>query len=640
MVGHQNVGKETLFSKVCDAPIIEFCVPGIKVKLQKAILKGSDRVIYNAPGANSIFSDREESRMARSILVPGLIEDRIQQLVLVADAKNLKRSIALALQYAEFGLPTLFNLNMVDECAKLGIRIDTRELSALLGVSISQTVAISREGFGQFLTRAGQMRVPGSRVLYPDSIERFLDIVEKLMPSQEISSRAVGLLLLYGDEGIKRYISARAGEEVLSQLLWLAAESEKNQHSSFAVRVGQVYNKKAEEIVHKVVTQEPIKENWLAKRVGHWCATPMSGVPIALAVLLAMYYFVGSFGATYVVDNINATIFEGVLFPAMEKVVAPIPSPFLRDLIMDPDFGVMTTGVFLALGLVLPVIFCFYLAFGVLEESGYIQRLSILFDRAFKKIGLNGSGVIPIIMGFSCVTMAILTTRVLNSEKEKNIASFLLFLAMPCSPLLAVMLIILNKQPLSASILVFGVIFSQMIVAGYLTNKILPGEVTPLLLEMPQMRLPNLFLVLKGAVRKSYLFMKEALPIFVLAALLIFLFQRSGGLRVLEAATGPYLDSILGLPEKSVQVFIKTIVRRESGATELLHLMDIYTNLQLVTAMIVMIFIAPCINAIIVLFKERGPRAAFSIMIAVTLYAVIIGSLVHHTCRFLGVDFT
>jgi len=307
---------------------------------------------------------------------------------------------------------------------------------------------------------------------------------------------------------------------------------------------------------------------------------------------------------------------------------------------MDPDFGVLPTGVFLALGLVLPVIFCFYLAFGVLEDSGYLPRISILLDKLLRLVGLNGKGVITLAMGFSCITMAILTTRLLDTEKEKNIASFLLFLGFPCAPFVAVMLIILKMMPLAATVTVFGLIAVQVLAAGYIANKVLPGARPSFIMEIPPMRVPKPLQIVKRAALKTYFFMKEAVPVFILASALIFAFERVGGLDMLERISRPLISTFMGLPEKSVQVFIKTIVRRESGAAELEHLSSVYTNLQLVVSLLVMTFIAPCINSTIVLFKERGIRTATVIMITVMVYAVFMGSVVNHFCRLFGITFT
>jgi len=255
-------------------------------------------------------------------------------------------------------------------------------------------------------------------------------------------------------------------------------------------------------------------------------------------------------------------------------------------------------------------------------------------------MGLNGKGVIPLVMGFSCVTMAILTTRLLDTKKEKNIATFLLLLGMPCAPLIAVMLVILDKMPFSATLTIFGIIFAQTFIAGFMANKILPGQGSPLIFEIPPMRLPKPMQVIKSAAHKTYFFIKEAIPIFVYASLFVFLFERIGGLEVAEKLLHPLTNSLMGLPEKSVQVFIKTIIRRESGATELEHLSGIYTNLQLVVNLLIMTFLTPCINAIIVLFKERGKKTAALIIVTVIIYAILMGSLVNHVCLALGITFT
>jgi ferrous iron transport protein B len=255
-------------------------------------------------------------------------------------------------------------------------------------------------------------------------------------------------------------------------------------------------------------------------------------------------------------------------------------------------------------------------------------------------MGLNGKGVIPLVMGFSCVTMAILTTRMLDTKKEKIIATFLLLLGMPCAPLLAVMFIILGKMPVSASITVFGIIFIQIFVVGFLANKILPGTRSPLFLEIPPMRLPKFWQIVSMSARKTYSFMKEAIPVFIIAAFFVFLFERMGGLTVLERLSKPVISGFMGLPEKSVQVFIKTLIRRENGATEIAHLSDIYTNLQMVVNLLVMTFLTPCINATIVVFKEHGTRNSIIILGTVLVYSLVVGSVVHHTCSALGITFT
>lgn len=640
LVGNLNVGKSTIHARMKGRESSHINIPGTTVSIKRGTIKGTDIAIFDTPGIYSIFSNNEDERASRDLLLfPKTVAD-IHGIILVADAKNLKRSIAIALQYAEYGLPMIFNINMLDEGSARGIEIDTKELSNILGVEVFTTIATSGMGIQELIAGLTLARPSSFKVPYPQKIETYLDTITKLITSSQISPRAIGLLLLTEDFGIKKFIREKWGNSLLEKLEGLAVNCRREVHGLPENTLGNVYNLEAAKITSRVTQVEPPSRNQFILTFGDMCTRLSTGIPIALGIITIMYIFVGSFGATFLVDSINGLFFEGFLTPLITKLIAPIPSEFIKDMIVDPDFGVLPTGVFLALGLVLPVILCFYLAFGVLESSGYLSRISLLLDRIFQKMGLNGKGVIPLVMGFSCVTMAILTTRMLNTEKEKNIASFLLFLCMPCAPLIAVMLIILDKMPLSATLFVFGTILSQIIIAGYLANKIIPGQRTQLIMEIPTMRVPKPWPILKMSVAKSYFFMKEAIPVFIFASLAVFIFQRLGGLELLENSFGPIIGKVMGLPEKSIQVFIKTMIRRESGATELEHLSAVYTNLQLVVNLIVMTFLAPCLNSIIVLFKERGSKAASVIMITVVIYAITLGGFVNHFCRWFGISFT
>lgn len=641
IVGNLNVGKSVLFDRMCGTRTTSLNVPGTTVSVRKGHIKGTDYDVYDTPGAYSVFSMNEDERASRDLLLPGGDSiSGVDGIILVADAKNLKRSIAIALQYAGYGLPMLLVVNMVDEAASRGIEIDSDSLSEVFGIDVCATVASDGIGVSSVISRLSDMRVPRRLVEYPAGVKGFLEIMDKLLTSAVVSPEALGLLLLNGDRGAEEYVERNFGPGMLRQVKDLVDEFQREAPGECRVQMGTLYNMKAVQIASMVQEVEPPSRNEYLIIFGDWCTQLRTGIPIAFAVLVLMYLFVGVFGATFLVDTLNGTVFEGFLIPWVSKVVEPIPSLLLRDMIVDPDFGVLPTGVFLALGLVLPVIFCFYIAFRILEDSGYLSRISILLDKIFKKMGLNGKGVIPLVMGFSCVTMAILTTRMLDTKKERYIATFLLLLGMPCAPLLAVMLVILNKMPISATFTVFGIIFSQMLIAGLLANRILPGERASLLMEIPPMRVPNLFQVLKISASKTCFFMKEAVPIFIMASLVVFLFERAGGLAALERFFRPVISGFMGLPEKSVQVFIKTVIRRESGAVELEHINGIYTNLQLVVNLLVMTFLTPCINATIVLYKERGGMAASAIIGAVTVYAVAIGSIVSQTCRFFGITFT
>ncbi|MFN2352993.1 MAG: FeoB small GTPase domain-containing protein [Desulfopila sp.] len=676
LIGNMNVGKTSIFNSLTTKKVRPVNIPGSTVAVCRGEIKGGRGILYDTPGLASIFSNNEDERAARRIVLGqangydngrensknsrincsndcskdcggGYAKDyakdynnEVNGIIIVADAKNLKRSIAIALQYGEFGLPILLNINMMDEASSRGITIDKERLAELMGVEVTTTIAPEGIGIRELRAALGDLRPLKFAVSYPPPLEKLLQDVKKVLGGNHIAPRGIALLLLHHDMDARRYVESRYGAQALKKCVALVEKYYEDAPNHDRHLLAEMYNTIASRITAAVQVAEPPPKSSLLMKFGDMCTAFSTGIPIAVLVLLGMYFFIGEFGATYLVDTVNSKVFEGVLFPLVSQFTDRLPSPFVRDMIMDPDFGILPTGVFLALGLVLPVIFCFYIAFGILEDSGYLPRISILLDTVFQKLGLNGKGVIPLVMGFSCVTMALLTTRVLNNDKEKNIVSFLLYLCMPCAPLIAVMLIILEKMPVSATITVFGIIFSQVIVAGYLANRILPGERSPLLLEIPPMRLPKPLAVLKMAVAKTYFFMLEALPVFIIASLGVFLFERVGGLGLLERTLGPMIHHVMGLPEKSVQVFIKTMIRRESGAAELEHIRHMYTNLQLVVNLLVMTFVAPCINSFIVLFKERGIKAGLVINVGVFLWAILVGSLVNNICLYLGVSFS
>ncbi len=635
-----NVGKSSLFSWLCETDTTSMNFPGSTVFIESGQIKSLNATAYDTPGIFSIFSANEDEVVSRDILLPQQSFTPISSILLVADAKNMKRSLAIALQYAEYNIPMLIDINMIDESAARGIEIDSDKLSRILGIDVCTSIA--REGIGirKIVSKLRSTRIAKKLVIYPDWVDNFISIIEKLCKDTGISPRVIGLLLLAGDRSIEKYLGNKLGLELLSELKDLAADYRKGDAETFRALIVNLYNKKAEQIVKEIQDVEPPLKNPYLVTFGDMCTKLHTGIPIALIVLLLVYLFIGTFGATFLVDTINGVIFEGFLIPWTAKLLEIVPSQFFRDMFIDPDFGILPTGVFLALGLVMPVLFCFYLVFGILESSGYLPRLSILLDKVFRKMGLNGKGVIPLVMGFSCVTMAILTTRLLDTKKEKNIATFLLLLGMPCAPLIAVMFVILEKMPFTATLTVFGIILIQTFIAGFVANKIIPGQGSPLIFEIPPMRLPKPMQVIRSAAQKTYFFIKEAVPVFIFASLFVFLFDRIGGLDIAEDLLRPVIHNLMGLPEKSVQVFIKTIIRRESGATELEHLRSTYTNLQLVVNLLIMTFLTPCINAILVLFKERGQKIATMIICSVIIYAILMGSLVNHICLALGITFT
>jgi ferrous iron transport protein B len=347
------------------------------------------------------------------------------------------------------------------------------------------------------------------------------------------------------------------------------------------------------------------------------------------------YFWIGVLGAGYVVDDLITAPFERYVMPACDRLAAYIPSDFVREAIMAPDFGLLPAGLFAAVGVVLPVLFFFYVLQALLEDSGYMPRLAILFDRMLRRMGLNGQALIPLMLGFSCVAMSVLSARMLTTRKERTLLT-LLVVGIPCAPLLAVMMIILRRMPASAAVVVGLVIVLRLLATGFVANKVMGGPLPDLIMELPRMRVPRLRILLAKTVRRAREFVREAVPLFLAASFAVFLFQRLGGLAVTERVTRPLVRGLLGLPDSSVSVLVATAFRRQNGATQLNRLHQLFSNEQLVVTLLVMTFLAPCLNTTILIVKERGLKAGAAILTASALSAVAIGAFVHFAWTAVG----
>jgi ferrous iron transport protein B len=591
--------------------------------------------LIDSPGTATLFPQDEEELLVRD----ALLDLRPAGLLVVVDARSMRRSLALLAHAAELELPTVLAVNMQDEARRRGVSVDCELLGELLGIDAIPTVASQGTGLDRLAEKLPPARVPRRVVEFPARVEPLLEKLVELLEGSDLPGRYAAGLLLAGGPDSKRRIGEQLGDEQLERARELRRELSGEDEISQEVALTEALYAAAADLDERVVDRRKVRRPHL-ETLGHWAQHPLIGLPIAAAAVAAMYFWVGELGATLVVDWIDAHVFGQWLIPLTERAAAELPWPLVRDALVDPDFGLLPTGLFLAFGLVLPVLFFFYFGFQLLVESGYLPRLSILLDRVFRLIGLNGRGILPLTMGFSCVTMALITTRMLPTRRERTIASLLLVLATPCAPLLSVMLVVLADLPLSATLAVFGTILTQTLLAGFVADRILPGRSSDFIMEIPPLRIPSLRNVLVTTARQTWGFMKEAVPLFMLASLVLFTIDRLGGLAALERASEPVVRGGLGLPPETVQVFIKSLIRRESGAAELAAVSGGFDNLQLVVTLVVMTFLTPCVNAVFVLVKERGLGRAAALVATVSVYALLLGTALNWTCHWLGITFS
>ena len=308
------------------------------------------------------------------------------------------------------------------------------------------------------------------------------------------------------------------------------------------------------------------------------------------------------------------------------------------------EFGVLTHTVRYVLGLLLPLVFAFYLMLALLEDCGYLPRLATLADRALNAVGLNGRAVIPIILGFGCVTMATITTRLLGTEREKSIATTILNFVIPCSAQLGVIvgILVLAVAAVGGSsgpIIVYcAVIFAVLVLIGTLLDRVLPGKSSQLFIELPPLRLPRIDNVLKKTCTRSLSFMKEAFPWFLAGSVIVAVMQITGMLGAIRDALTPLTVNWLRLTPEAADTFVMGLVRRDFGAAGLTRLAKegALSAWQMTVSLIVITLFVPCIASMLILLKERGWKQAVAIWTGTWFAAFAIGGLVAQGLRLAG----
>jgi ferrous iron transport protein B len=636
LVGNPNVGKSIFFNYLTGKYVDVSNFPGTTVEVYQG--KYKDFEIYDTPGIYSVSTFNDEERVAKEYV---LNSDLIINIV---DANHLERDLFLTLQLLDMGKKIILVLNIVDELEKNNISINYKELSDILNVQVIPTVAPDGKGLQELESAISSHY----NIKEPEGIEtKRIDQIN--------ASKAEKVLILEGDESLSKKYNV--------------PEYPKREDMFFERR------KRVNEVVSRVILTKSGKTK-ISSMIGLLSIHPVYGVLFGLVILYFVYLFIGVFVAGKVVDytkiSIGTELYENNVkkyislnantriitsgydengnpvktlyeFPdGTEKEISKyneilrLPSsnsihieyifnnPVLA--ILFGEFGIITMTVSYIFFLLLPLVFGFYFMLSLLEDSGYLPRIATLVDKLLSYMGLNGRAVIPIILGFGCVTMATITTRMLGSKRERTIATTILQLAIPCSAQLGVIATLLARTSLKITIIYTVIIFIFLALVGTIMSKFIRGETTPLLIDLPQMRIPRPKNVFKKTLLRSYGFMKEASPWFLFGAITISVLQISGALESIIDFIHPIVVHWLKLPREAGIALVMGLVRRDFGAAGLYDL-----NLapyQILIALITLTLFVPCVTSLIIMFKERGMKEGILIWIASLSLAFLLGGII------------
>ncbi len=621
LVGNPNVGKSVLFKNLTSRYVTVSNLPGTTVEIvrARANFDGRTREIIDTPGINDLSQRSDDARVTRSVIERHPDATVVQ----VADAKNLRRALLLTLQLAELRRPMVLVLNMFDELEERGGKIDAARLSGLLGVPVVTTVAPRNRGTDALVAALDTARPP-----------------------------AAGLVPAGGE----------------------ATDYERNR-----ARLARV-----NEILAETYSIRQPDHASLRVRLGFWAMHPVQGLAFLAMVLFGVFWFVGLFGAGTLVDLLEVGAFQQRLGPAAiravdralpfphEHDVAVIPwtlavpatpthevaiasversvivpeyrltaveltagqeaRQFLHDFLVGP-YGAITMAVSYALAIVLPIVTTFFLVFGVLEDSGYFPRMAILVNRVFRTMGLNGKAVLPMILGLGCDTMATMTTRILETRKERIVTTMLLALAVPCSAQLGVLLALMATLSPAGALVWLGIVIGVIFLVGWLTARVVGGESGEFILEIPPMRLPQLSNVLVKTASRLNWYLREVIPLFVAGTAVLFLLDKVHVLGLITRAMEPLVTGGLGLPREMASAFLIGFMRRDFGAV---YILDAATGPapvlgphQVLVAMVTITLFMPCFANFLMIAKEHGMRIAWRMAAFIFPFAFLVGSVLN-----------
>ncbi|MDO5849929.1 MAG: ferrous iron transport protein B [Methanobacteriaceae archaeon] len=647
LIGSPNVGKSLTFNKLTGLTAMVSNYPGTTVDMDEGDFSYDGKSVHltDPPGLYDLNTITEEERVAKLLV----LDEVYNMIIHVIDAKNIEKSIDLTFQLIDADCDVVLVLNMMDELEAIGANVDKEGLENILGIPVVLAAAAENRGLEDIKDAVVNYNQKKEKILsknpnlmkvyYGDELELAIAKVQNSLKSNySISRRAIAVLLLEEDKDVLNLVKEQEPnfDEVLEVL-----KEEKSQFDDSIKYLTKLklsdyaqYFKKTFTTIDLVAKAEIKMDR--REKLSRIMIHPIYGfIILAFVLFFGLYLFVGVLGAGILVDLIENVIFGQYINPFIAQIVVTyIPWVPIQNLIVGP-YGIVTLGITYGFGIILPIVSLFFIVFSILEDSGYLPRLALLVDNGFKKIGLSGRSVIPFVLAVGCGSMATMVTRTLETERERNIATVLMALTIPCSAQLGVIMALLTTHPTSLWIWL-AVIVANFIAIGFIAKKYVPGAQPSFFMELPPLRWPKLSHIAKKTWTRLVMYIKELIPIFILISVIIWALDLVGLFQLIIACVSPFVNAI-GLPSSTSASFVLGFFRRDFGAAGLMTIQNTLTGVQLLVAAVTLTLFLPCVAQFMIMIKERGVKLAFLIAIISVALAFTMGFIVNTILTGLGV---
>jgi ferrous iron transport protein B len=382
---------------------------------------------------------------------------------------------------------------------------------------------------------------------------------------------------------------------------------------------------KIKDIVAKVQTEVEKKTTFM-DLLEDKTIQPWPGIPIALLVLiLSLGVVIG--GGKGLRALVLLPLVRDVIQPFLTNIVSLLVPPGIFRNLLVGEFGIFIIGIEWPFALILPYVFLFYIVFSFLEDSGFMPRIAVLADGVFRRIGIQGGNIIPIMLGYGCAVPAILGSRTANTYKERLIVAALVSFAVPCASQSAAFFALLGDRSVAALAFVYLLSILMGLFVGYVMNRMVPGKSQPMLLEVPNLLWPDKEAFKKKLKIRMKGFLVDAEGPMLMGIIIASLIAETGVLNEFSKLIGPLVEGWLGLPKEASLSLLLGIIRRELAVLPLLELN--LSTLQLVVGSVIALFYLPCLSVFAVLAKEFSLKAAVFIGVLTTTFAFIFGGIIN-----------
>jgi len=520
LVGNPNLGKTTLFNKLCGLNQRTGNYPGVTVDKKKGYLKADGRKIeiIDLPGINGLYPNSKDEELVVKYLLNSEAEDYPDKIVLIVSALNLKRNLFLYEQIRDLNIPLILAVNMVDLAARRGIFIDMEALRKAVDIPIVKISAKKGTGFKELIALFEEEIVVSPRkVTYiQEDQEAILDTYAQL--TNEAGKYKAFLAITepnLTDDQVEKDQFIREKEVNVRE--W------KTNASILRYKHIKTY-------FDAVQTIDKSKATDLTAKLDHILLHPVFGMLIFIGILFSIFQSI-FWLASYPMDWIEMG-FAGLT----EMVGNILPTGYLSQLVTEgliPGLG--------GVAIFIPQIAILFLLFSLLEESGYMSRIVYLTDRLMQKFGMSGKSIVPMISGLACAVPAIMAARTIENSRERLI-TILVTPLLTCSARIPVYVVVIalvvpddaklwifNGQGVALMALYLLGVVMTFIVAFVLKTIMKPTYKSYLLMEMPEYLLPSIKNVLINVWTNVKSFIWNAGKIIIATAIILFVLATNGG---------------------------------------------------------------------------------------------------------------